>query len=268
MKKSILLLPCLALVLMQACGSKPEPTPPTPDPVLSVSPASLSFNQDGGSQTVQVTANNAWTASASGSGITVSPASGQGNASVTVTVAATSSADETNGTVTFKSKSLSATVDVTQSAKPVITVGAVSTIPAEGGTFTVDIQYNTDFTVEVESSASSWLYFNATRALTSGKLSFTFAANTTYSPRTGKATVKDKAGKVDPIVLTFQQEKRSKLGAAREIMEKVYEAWGAREWTKQPWTSGQWPGFYFDENTTKRRPSRRLHSLRRLTTCW
>lgn len=46
---------------MQACGSKPEPepTPSTPDPVLSVSPASLSFNQDGGSQTVQVTANNA-----------------------------------------------------------------------------------------------------------------------------------------------------------------------------------------------------------------
>ena len=251
MKKTILLLSCLALVLMQACGSKPEPepTPSTPDPVLSVSPASLSFNQDGGSQTVQVTANNAWTASTSGSGITVSPASGQGNASVTITAAASSSADETNGTVTFKSKSLSATVNVTQGAKTVIKVGTVNKIPAEGGTFTVDIQYNTDFTVEVESSASSWITFAGTRALTSGKLEFTFAANTTSSPRTGKATVKDKSGKVDPIVLTFEQDKHSRLGEAQAIMEKVYEAWGAKGWTKHPWNSGEWPGFYYDSNT-------------------
>ena len=125
----------------------------------------------------------------------------------------------------------------------------MSTIPAEGGTITVDIQYNTDFTVEVESSASSWITFAGTRALTSGKLEFTFAANTTTSARTGKATVKDKGGKVNPIVLTFQQEKQSRLAEARKIMEKVYEAWGAKGWTKQPWTSGQWPGFNFDSNT-------------------
>lgn len=56
MKKTILLLSCLTLVLMQACGSKPEPepTPSTPDPVLSVNPTSLSFNQDGGSRDCQV----------------------------------------------------------------------------------------------------------------------------------------------------------------------------------------------------------------------
>lgn len=53
MKKTILLLSCLTLVLMQACGSKPEPEP-TPDPVLSVNPTSLSFNQDGGSRDCQV----------------------------------------------------------------------------------------------------------------------------------------------------------------------------------------------------------------------
>ena len=191
MKKKSCLLLCLALALMQACGPKAEPEP---TPTLSVSPTSLSFSQDGGSQTVQVSANNSWTATATGSGITVSPASGQGNATVTITAAASSSADETNGKVTFKSKSLSATVDVKQTAGAVIKVGTVNTIPAEGGTFTVDIQYNTDFTVAVESSAQSWITYVGTRALTSGKLEFSFAANTTSGQRTGKATVKDKAG--------------------------------------------------------------------------
>lgn len=68
MKRTLNLLFCLTLLLMQACQSKnePEPTPtPTVDPVLKVSVTSLSFPQAGGSQTVQVTANNDWTARAS-----------------------------------------------------------------------------------------------------------------------------------------------------------------------------------------------------------
>jgi hypothetical protein len=180
MKRTLNLLFCLALLLMQACQSKnePEPTPtPTVDPVLKVSVTSLSFPQAGGSQTVQVTANNDWTASADGQGITVSPTSGKGDATVTITAAAASSGNETNGTVTFKSKGLSASVSVKQEAKTTIQVGTVNKIPAEGGTFTVDIQYNTDFTVEVESAAQSWITFVKTRALTSGKLEFSIAEN-------------------------------------------------------------------------------------------
>ncbi len=66
MKRTLNLLFGLALLLLQACQSKNEPTPtPTVDPVLKVSVTSLSFTQAGGSQTVQVTANNDWTARAS-----------------------------------------------------------------------------------------------------------------------------------------------------------------------------------------------------------
>ena len=253
MKRTLNLLFGLALLLMQACQSKnePEPTPtPTVDPVLKVSTTSLSFTQAGGSQTVQVTANNDWTASADGQGITVSPTSGKGDATVTITAAAASSGNETNGSVTFKSKGLSASVAVKQEAKTTIQVGAVSKIPAEGGTFTVDIQYNTEFTVEVESAARSWITFVKTRALTSGKLEFSIAENKAAEARTGKVTVKDNGGKVDPIVLTFEQEKRSRKSEALEIMNRVYEAWGAQTWTNRPWTPGEeGPGFSFNPNT-------------------
>ena len=177
-----------------------------PEPYLNVSPTSLSFPQDGGSQTVRVSANYAWTASISGTGLTVSPTAGEGEGTVTVTAAPATSASEATGSVSFRSEGLSASVAVSQEAKSTITVGATTKIPAEGGTFTVDIQYNTDYTVEVESAASSWISFNGTKALTSGKLEFTFAANDKSGARSGKVTVKDKSGKVSPVTLTFEQE--------------------------------------------------------------
>ena len=94
----------------------------TPDPVLTVSPENLAFSAEGGAQTVQVKANNPWTASASGSGISVNPSSGEGDATVTVTATATSSTNPVSGTVVFRSEGLSATVSVTQDERKVIQV--------------------------------------------------------------------------------------------------------------------------------------------------
>ena len=197
MKRILSLLSLAMLLLVQACH---------PEPYLTVSPTSLTFNQDGGSQTVKVSANYAWTASAGTAGFTVSPTSGEGDATVTITAAAASSPSEAMGAINFKSEGLSASVAVKQEAKTTLTVGSVTKVPAEGGTFTVDIKYNTDYSVEVESAAQSWITFNGTKALQAGKLEFTFAANTTTDPRSGKVTIKDKSGKVAPITLTFEQE--------------------------------------------------------------
>lgn len=76
MKKSLLYVLSLCTFLLWACQ---------PAPMLSVSPESLSFTSEGGSQTIQITANNAWTAIASSSDFSVSPSSGEGNATLTVT---------------------------------------------------------------------------------------------------------------------------------------------------------------------------------------
>ena len=206
MKRFLAFFACVSLLLMQGCD---------PEPFLSVSPTSLSFSQDGGSQTVQVSANYPWTASVNGTGLTVSPLSGEGPATVTVTAAAAMSPSEMSGTITFRSEELSASVSVSQEAKTMILVGSTSKIPAEGGTYTVDIQYNTDFSVDVEAGAQSWIAFKGTKALTTGKLEFLFAANENTDPRTGKVTVKDKTGRVAPITLTFEQEEKKviELGA-------------------------------------------------------
>ena len=78
MKRLFPILLCGLAFLIHGCNT-------TPDPVLTVTPENLAFSAEGGAQTVQVKANNPWTASASGSGISVNPSSGEGDATVTVT---------------------------------------------------------------------------------------------------------------------------------------------------------------------------------------
>ena len=199
MKRFLAFVSFVSLLLLAGCQE---------EPYLSVSPGSLSFSQDGGSQTIQVSANYVWTARVSGSGFKISPSSGEGVGTVTVTASAATSADEVTGSVSFESEGLTASVSLKQEAKNVIQVGGVARIPAEGGTITVDIQYNTDFTVEVGKDAQAWITFAGTKSLSSGKLTFEVKANDATDPRTGTVTVKDKSGKAQPQTLTFEQEEK------------------------------------------------------------
>ena len=115
----------------------------------------------------------------------------EGSATVTVTTA--------DG-----SKTATCSVTVTEAAKIVIT-GNTAKVPVQGGTAEFPIQYNTSYTVVIESSAQAWLHFVETKAMQSGTLVFKVDANE-GAARTGKATVKDNEGKLDPITLAFEQD--------------------------------------------------------------
>ena len=232
MKKLLPILLCTISLVLGSCGEDPEPTPaPAPDPVLTVSPQSLVFTSEGGAQNIQVKATNSWTASASGTGISVSPMSGEGDATVTVTAAATNSTDQITGTVSFSSKGLSASVSVVQEERKVLKVGDGLTIPSEGGTFAVDIEYNTDYTVEVSSDAKSWITFVATRALQSGKLEFQFAENPDTDARQGRVTIKDKSGKAADQTLTFVQAEKKVIRVGDGNSANVPVSGGTVEFT-------------------------------------
>ena len=188
------------VVMLSACR---------PEPVLSLSPDSLSFTESGGSQTVQVTANYPWTASVRGSGFSISPSSGEGSGTITVTASPASSPDEVTGSLTIWSEDLSAVVTLSQAAKPTLILGDGGKVPAEGGMVEVQIQYNTDYTVEIESSAQSWIHYVETKALQSGKLVFRVDPyEKTDAERSGMVTLKDKSGKAEPVTVTIVQEMR------------------------------------------------------------
>lgn len=190
-----------------------------PEPYLRISPSSLSFSEDGGTQTVQVSANYPWTVNVSGKGFSVSPSSGEGDDRVTVTASPTDETNPVSARLTFYCEGLTESVELNQAARNTIMVGNVAKIPAEGGTFEVPVQYNTDFTVEVDPAAQDWISFVETKALTSGRLVFVFAENEKTDPRTGKVTIKDKAGKAETVTLTFVQEEKKviEVGDVTEI---------------------------------------------------
>lgn len=209
------------------CG-QPDPEPePGPNPgnetsrnYLKVDPKSLTFDEDGGTETIQISASGEWTATVKGTGFSISKDSGKGDATIEVAALPTDSGDDISGSIVLKiGKSLSATVKLTQLARKKIQVGDFMEIPVEGGTFEVDVQYNTDFTVEVEESAQSWITFVKTKALKSGKLVFAVAENESIEPRTGTVTVKDNNGKVQDITLTFSQKAAEAVIAVGDVME-------------------------------------------------
>ena len=249
MKRFLSFLAILGLILTQAC----KPDQPS-EATLSVNPKSLSFAAEGGTQTISVTPGQAWTASVTGAGFSISPFSGKGNGTVTVTAAATTSTESVSGSVTFKSESLSATVSLSQAGKtpveaPVLKVGEPNTVPAEGGTVLLPVEYNTDYTVEVEASAQSWITIIRTRAVSNGQIELSIAKND-GNERTGKVTVTDKSGSIAPIEVTIVQPQND-IVAIHAVLDKVYEALDGRYW-RIPWVPGEtWPGFIYDDENDR-----------------
>ena len=120
MKPYRLLALLAAFVLAVASCEPDEPEKIT----VSVSPTSLNFNADGGSQQISVTSNGAWTVRVDGSWMTVSTVSGAGNGSFEVKVEA-NDGEARQSSLTLSTADNSATVSVTQAALPISDIAKV-----------------------------------------------------------------------------------------------------------------------------------------------
>lgn len=219
-------LPLLALALcLFGCTPKENPTPtPTPDPkpdppTEQVVPAKVTLNETSvsltgeGSKAVTFTSATDWKAAVASGGsswLTVSPTSGSaGTTSVTVKAKANPTYDdrETTFTITGTGKDGSTstgTVHVTQAA----TLGMVVEqkafeVPAAGGTVTVKVKANTDYTYTIDASGQGWITETTTRALTEYVHTFKVDANDQYDSRQGTITFKNtKTGETDQVTVT------------------------------------------------------------------
>ena len=87
-------------------------------PTLSVSPSSLSFQQSGGTQSVDVTTNVSWTATTSASWLSISPTNGTESGTIIVTATANNSSSSRSATITITGSNgvSSQTITVSQAA--------------------------------------------------------------------------------------------------------------------------------------------------------
>lgn len=107
MKKYLVIL--LAAMMIVACEQ--EKTTPT----LSLDPTDLEFSSEGGSKTVNVLTNTAWTLTTDGADwYTVSPAEGNGDTEVTVTLNEYTDASVRTAQITFEADGLVRTLAIVQ----------------------------------------------------------------------------------------------------------------------------------------------------------
>lgn len=85
-----------------------------PEVILYTDFVALNFEQEGGSTSVNITCNTAWSTSYMGGFITRSPISGSGNGKITITTTNNALGADRQGTVTITAGSKSVVIDIYQ----------------------------------------------------------------------------------------------------------------------------------------------------------
>ena len=266
----------MMIIFLAACGKEepaPGPTPtPTPTPESSVvfetgTDTKPVLASDGGKVYLKFNATGAWTASVINANaddwITLDKTGGEaGTTTVTVTVLRNDTTDERNATVVIKCGTATATAVVTQKQKDALTVTAAKNeIEAAGGTFSIEVKANIDFTYEIAESCKEWLTYTGTKAMNTSTLNFTVAANPETARREGSVKIKSslgeevikvyQAGEVPAMILTKNDYVVKSEGetitveVTSNVNVSVSIAGSAKDWIKAPATKSMSTNTYY-----------------------
>lgn len=255
----------LAIVL-PSCQKAPELT--------LTGPASLEISADGGSNSITFTANRDWSVRCSDSWVSVSPSSGTASdEAITISIRCDRNLtyDDRTATVTIQAEELSQSVAVMQPRNLGIVIPTKTfNIKANTTSIEVEVRANVDYTVSVN---TDWVKQNETKALSSNKLSFSIAENTTYDARSATITIKPQNTIVPEQIISVEQTgiegilavdlglsvkwASVNLGAAKPWEYGNYYAWGETvpkdkdhfsdyKWkTDRKWGDGQFSFFKY-----------------------
>ncbi len=179
--------------------------------ILTVNQSSLSFNNSGGSQTINLVANKVWTASSNQSWCKVSPSSGDGsdNSNITLSVScdANASYDERTCTITITCEELIKTTSVSQAeGKGLIVSQTEYNLTNDAQTISVEVQANVNYSVEIDNACKSWIKQDATKGLSSNVIKFAISKNDDYDGREGKIVIKQTDGSLSGTVVVKQSQ--------------------------------------------------------------
>lgn len=167
-------------------------------------------------------------------------------------VSANKTIEKRVGKVTISDKSGKATAQtITFTQDPFVGIlelsGSTVEVPEEGGTYTLDIEYNVDYKVTVEESAADWIKFIESKATSTGKLEFFVEANNKAETRSGKVTISDPSGAAKAQTITFTQA--ASMHEKNALMQIYNDMGGSSAWTN--WGTdaplSNWCGITFED---------------------
>ena len=205
------LLLCMQLLLVGCSDSDSESSTPLPTPNIELSVAELTFEADGGSKDLIVTANGKWTATVDQPAWCSVVTSGS---KATVDVKKNDSNDERNTKVEFACGEKKAILTVTQKGQKALLVSS-SKVPVTAKAQSVDIvvKSNVTYTAQIDEAAAEWISAGQSRSLTEKTHTFQIAENKTNQKREGKivfsgegltetVNIYQEAGEAPQLVLT------------------------------------------------------------------
>lgn len=193
---------------------------------LTQTASKTQFGPEGGSFTIDVTANVEYSFEISGDWIHQVTTRSMTTKSATFSVDANEDTRKREGSVTVKSSLGSETVTIYQEAtSPSIVLSAESVaVKTEGGSFTVDVNTNVDVTMSITEGAE-WLSEVRTRSMSTHTYTFQAGANESTDVRTGRITFRNEANGVEASVTVTQMQKDA-LVVAQSLYEIGAEGGG------------------------------------------
>ncbi|MCR4918433.1 MAG: BACON domain-containing protein [Prevotella sp.] len=167
--------------------------------------SSLSFTDQAGTQTVELSTDGQWTATTSDpSWLGVAPASGTGNTLLTVTVAENNTDGERDGFVTVSVDGTAKTIAVTQQGKYfTIAPTDLAELPSTGGTHSLHIATNEAWTSQ---SSSTWMVVSARQG--QGDIDVTLTAPDNASAQARRDTTTFAPQHLQPVRVVTRQAAR------------------------------------------------------------
>ncbi|MCX7745059.1 MAG: C10 family peptidase [Flavobacteriales bacterium] len=208
---------------------------------IQVNPNSLTYNAGGGSQTVNVTSDSAWTATCPASWISFSTPTATGNGSTQIIATPnTGTTLPRTAIATFTRGNKFKTVSILQQGEDTLLQASIDTIfyPSIGGVYFVSVNSNVNYSI---TPSTSWITTDI--VLATGISSFTVFAeeNTNTSNRISSVIIK--AGTYADTIYIVQQGAASYLSVNPDSLYYVFE--GGNQ-TVNINTNGSWSAYISD----------------------
>ncbi len=193
------------------------------EPVLTLNTAnSLSFSDQGGSQSISFITNKDWTIQSSESWCKVSPSSGEAaetGASISINCDPNTTYDSRNCSITINAGGLTQSITVSQETNLGLIISQSSfNLSSDAQTIEVEVKANVKYTIDIDPSCKDWIKHVSTRALSTNTLVFEVAENNTYDDRIGSITLRQSDGILAETISIIQNPRPICLTADPEIV--------------------------------------------------
>lgn len=176
-------------------------------PSISIDNANISFDGNGGEQSIYVKADAPWSLNyTDGDWLTVTPTSGTGDGSVTLTAQANNTRAARSATINLEMAGQTKTITVAQASKYINLTQSAMEFDSHSGTWKISVKSSSTWTVNIDSDCASWVTATDQSGTGDKDITLTIADNASANARSGKVEITLDDGQV--VVATIAQKGR------------------------------------------------------------